>query len=187
LGVTTVARALGAELAARRGGACAVSSASAGGGIPLGLPAAARLARAMSDAAGVRARPVGRLCLVETRDPAELAAAGRGMGPLLLDVPDPAAAAAAASLADHVLLVAAPGDEPALAELVAGSLARVGPEPLVVVNRSGSLDARWRGRAAAALPEARMGAQLAQGGREPRGELGRAVGELADLCEEARP
>jgi hypothetical protein len=32
------------------------------------------------------------------------------------------------------------------------------------------------------MPESRMGAQLAAGGREARGELGRAVGELADLC-----
>jgi hypothetical protein len=29
-----------------------------------------------------------------------------------------------------------------------------------------------------------MGARLALGGREPRGELGRAVGELADLLEQ---
>jgi hypothetical protein len=32
------------------------------------------------------------------------------------------------------------------------------------------------------MPESRMGAQLAAGGREARGELGRAVAELADLC-----
>jgi hypothetical protein len=32
------------------------------------------------------------------------------------------------------------------------------------------------------LPESRMGAQLALGGREPRGELGRAIAELANLC-----
>jgi hypothetical protein len=31
-----------------------------------------------------------------------------------------------------------------------------------------------------------MGAQLALGGREPRGELGRAVAELADRCEDRR-
>jgi hypothetical protein len=186
LGVTTVARALGAELAARGEGACAVSSASTGGGIPLGLPAAARLARALSEAAGARTRPLGRLCLVETGDPARLADAVRGMAPLVLDVPDPEAAAAAASLAAHVVLVATPAHEPPLAELVAASLARVGPEPCVVVNRCGRLDARWSGRALAALPEARMGAQLAQGGREPRGEFGRAVAELADLCEEPR-
>jgi hypothetical protein len=34
-----------------------------------------------------------------------------------------------------------------------------------------------------ALPHSRMGAQLAIGGREARGELGRAVAELADRCE----
>jgi hypothetical protein len=28
-----------------------------------------------------------------------------------------------------------------------------------------------------------MGAQLALGGREARGDLGRAIAELADLCE----
>jgi hypothetical protein len=31
-----------------------------------------------------------------------------------------------------------------------------------------------------------MGAQLALGGREPRGELGRAIAELADRCEGRR-
>jgi hypothetical protein len=31
-----------------------------------------------------------------------------------------------------------------------------------------------------------MGAQLALGGRETRGELGRAVAELADMCEVPR-
>ena len=36
--------------------------------------------------------------------------------------------------------------------------------------------------AAHALPESRMGAQLALGGREPRGELGRAIAALADRC-----
>ena len=30
-----------------------------------------------------------------------------------------------------------------------------------------------------------MGAQLAHGGREPRGELGKAIADLADRCEEA--
>jgi len=32
------------------------------------------------------------------------------------------------------------------------------------------------------MPESRMGVQLAAAGREARGELGRAVAELADLC-----
>ena len=34
-----------------------------------------------------------------------------------------------------------------------------------------------------ALPSSRMGARLALGGREARGALGRAIGELADLLE----
>ena len=33
------------------------------------------------------------------------------------------------------------------------------------------------------LPDARMGAQLALSGREPRGDLGRAIAALADRCE----
>jgi hypothetical protein len=34
------------------------------------------------------------------------------------------------------------------------------------------------------MPNSPMGARLALGGREARGELGRAIAELADLCEE---
>jgi hypothetical protein len=41
----------------------------------------------------------------------------------------------------------------------------------------------WSARGVHRLPESRMGAQLASGGREARGELGRAITELADLCE----
>jgi hypothetical protein len=36
---------------------------------------------------------------------------------------------------------------------------------------------------ALALPNSTLGAQLALGGREARGDLGRAIAELADLCE----
>ena len=72
--------------------------------------------------------------------------------------------------------------EPSLAAMVAESLARVGPQPLVVVNRAGPDHEGWRGVAALELPDARMGAHLALAGREPRGELGRVVGELADRC-----
>jgi hypothetical protein len=35
-----------------------------------------------------------------------------------------------------------------------------------------------------ALPNSSLGARLALGGREARGELGRAIAELADLLEE---
>jgi hypothetical protein len=64
-GATTLARALGAELAGRCGeGACAVSGAGTAGAIPLGTPAAARLARALAEIAPGRPRASGRLCLL---------------------------------------------------------------------------------------------------------------------------
>jgi hypothetical protein len=43
--------------------------------------------------------------------------------------------------------------------------------------------AGWMALGVQRLPESRMGAQLALGGREARGELGRAIAGLADLCE----
>jgi hypothetical protein len=69
--------------------------------------------------------------------------------------------------------------EPALARVGAACVARVGPEPVVVLNR-----APHDQTGALAVPNSPMGARLALGGREARGELGRAIAELADLCEE---
>ncbi len=183
-GATTVGRGLAAELAARDGGAAAVSSPVSAAGIPLASPAAARLAKAMADVPHARTRAVGRLCLVEGPSPVELADAARLQAPLVLDAGSEQVGGAAAAVADHVVLVGAPSVEPALATVVAGCLARVGPDPIVVLNRAES-GSEWAGRAALGLPDARMGAQLALGGREPRGALGRAVAELADLCGEA--
>lgn len=182
-GATTVARALAAELAARDGGAAAVSSPVSAAGIPLASPAAARLAKALAEVPHARTRAVGRLCLVDGPSPVELADAARLQAPLVLDAGSDEVGGAAAAVADHVVLVGAPPVEPALAAVVSGCLARVGPSPLVVLNRARP-DAGWEGRPALELPESRMGAQLALGGREPRGALGRAVAELADLCGE---
>lgn len=185
-GATTVARALGAELAARSGdGACAVSGSGPAGAIPLGTPAAARLARALAELAPGRPRASGRLCLLEAEDPLALADVARGLAPLVLDA-GKAPGGAFASVADRVLLVAAPAVEPALALAVAASVSRVAARPLVVLSRSRRGDAeedRWGDQADLRLAESRAGAQLALGGRDPRGALGRAVGELADLCE----
>jgi hypothetical protein len=184
-GATTVARGLAAELAARDGGAAAVSSPVPAAGIPLASPAAARLAKAMADVPHARTRAVGRLCLVEGPSAAELADAARLQVPLVLDAGSDQVGGAAAAVADHVVLVGAPAVEPALAAVVSSCLVRVGPEPIVALNRvTGESD--WGGRATVELPEARMGAQLALGGREPRGGLGRAIAALADLCEEPR-
>jgi hypothetical protein len=183
-GTTTVARALAAELALRDDGGASIVSAEAigSGGIPLGTPAAGRLGRAVARALPCRVRAVGRICLtVAEPSPASLVDCARDLAPLLLDVGDPAGAAAAASLADAVVLVAAASVEPSLAAVVSQSLVRVGPEPVVVVNRAREADERWEGRCALRLPESRMGSQLALAGREARGELGSAVARLADL------
>ena len=100
---------------------------------------------------------------------------------MVLDVSEPAEAAMAASVADHVVLVAGPEAEPSLAVVVAESLAMVGPRPAVLLNRGGRASERWAAEAHVALPESRLGAQLAGAGREPRGPMGDAV---ADLVEE---
>jgi hypothetical protein len=105
-----------------------------------------------------------------------------GVAPLVIDVVDPAEASLVASLADAVVLVATPGVEPALAAVVGDSLRRVGPEPLVALNRQvDESDEHWRGRYAVGLPELRLGARLAASGREASGGLGRAVAGLVDL------
>jgi hypothetical protein len=184
-GTTTIARALAAELALRDPERAALVSADAvaGGGIPLGTPAAGRLCRAVSRSLVVQVRAVGRVCVVagDPEQRAQLADFARDVAPLVLDVADPAETAAAAALVDALVLVGTPRAEPALAALMSESLARVGPHPLAVVNRDRGDAEAWDGRCAIRLPEARMGAQLALAGREARGTLGRAVAELADL------
>jgi len=188
-GATTLARALAAELALRdREGAAIVSAETvAGGGIPLGTPAAGRLGRAVQRSLPSQTRAVGRLCLTAAGpDQTRLVDAARDLAPLVLDVTDPAQTAVAASLVDAVVVVGAPTAEPSLAAVLSDSLSRVGPEPVVVLNRDRDRDARWEGRCALTLPESRMGAQLALAGREARGDLGRAVARLADLLVVAR-
>lgn len=184
-GTTTVARALGAELALRDpvGAALVGAHELGGGGLPLGTPAAARLTRALSRALPIGTRTVGRVCLAAcgADHAATLTAAASELAPLVLDVGDPSQVAVAASLADAVVVVAVPGAEPALAVVLADSLRRVGPDPLTVLNRDREETERWDGRCLLRLPESRMGAQLALAGREPRGDLGRAIAELADL------
>ena len=183
-GATTVARALGAELALRDpAGACAVTASVPTGALSLGFPAATRLARTLSPLAGARARPWGRLCLVDGPDREALAAAARYVAPLVIDVDQSAEASVAAALADHVVLVAGPGTEPALAAVMSASLGSVGPAPLTVLNRAGRDRGRWAGRADVELPESRPGARLALAGREPRGAFGRAVAELVQACQ----
>ena len=186
-GTTVVARALAAELARRDPvGAAAVHCDEGASGIPLATPAATRLARALADVPGADTRAVGRLCLIGGADGARVVDGARYVAPLVLDAGATALGGAPAALADEAVVVATPSVEPALAAAAADCLGRLDREPIVVLNRAGPRAAAstgWAGRAAHVLPESRMGAQLALGGREPRGSLGRAVCELADRCE----
>ncbi len=183
-GATTVARGVAAELGARHGGAAAVLGQDPPGLPTLGTPSAARLARAVSHLASDRPRTVGRLCVVASDHPTALAAATRYMAPLVVEVPAGEDAGRVVGVADHVLLVCASDAEPALAAVVAGHLARLGPEPLVVVNRveEGS---RWSERPVLTLADSRAGAAMAVAGREPRGALGATMTELVDRLEAA--
>jgi hypothetical protein len=178
-GATMVARALAAELAIRDlAGAAAVASAAPVGGVPLATPAAGRLAGVLEDVPGARTSALGRLCLVEGAREDALARVARHFAPLVIDAGGLGVDGAAATVADRVLLVVRPGVEPALARAAAECVPRTGPEPLVVMNLAAG-DGPLR------LPDSRMGAQLALGGRQARGALGRAIAALADRCEVA--
>jgi hypothetical protein len=204
-GSTVVSRALAAELAARdAAGASAVACEATVSGIPLATQEAARLARALDEVPG-RTRAVGRLCLVAGADPAEVADAVRGLSPLVIDAGSTLLGGVPACVADRTVVVTTPAMEPALARVAAECVARVGPEPILVVNRTrersarrdrsgegaGSSEGQGSTRTSGAiggdpllLPESRVGAQLALGGRGARGELGRAIAALADRVEE---
>jgi hypothetical protein len=186
-GTTVVARALAVELAARdTAGASAVACETRAVGIPLATQAASRLARALVDVPG-HARAVGRLCLVAAVDPPRLADAVRGVAPLVIDAGSSLLGGVPASVADRTVIVTSPAVESALARVASECVARVGPEPILVLNRArgdGEPGREVCGDATVRLPESRMGAQLALGGREARGDLGRAIAELADRCEE---
>ena len=91
-------------------------------------------------------------------------------------------------MAEKQMAAGCPGPEPEpepavvappLARVGAECVARAGPAPIVVLNR-----APHDQPGLFALPNSPMGARLALGGREPLGELGRAVAELADLLEQ---
>jgi hypothetical protein len=192
-GATVVARALAAELARRDTlAAAAVQCESKVAGIPLATPAAARLARGLADLPGADTRAVGRLCLIGGADGALVADSMRHVAPLVLDAGATALGGVPAALADEVVVVGTPSIEPALAAVAAECLSRLDRDPIVALNRarrstaSAEGTSAWPDRATCVLPESRMGAQLALGGREPRGALGRAVAELADRCEGRR-
>jgi hypothetical protein len=201
-GATVIARALAAELAARDlGGAAALCC----DGVPAAIPgwtadrvpfathaasrlathAASRLARVLEDVPGVVPAPVGRLCLVRAGGSAGAVDAGRLVdtarhhAPVVIDAGSEAVGGAPVSLADRTVIVSTRDVEPALARVASDCVARVGAAPVVVLNR-----APHEQPGLFAVPNSALGARLALGGREARGELGRAIGELVDLIEE---
>ena len=175
-GTTTVARALGVELARRDPGRAAVVSAgSRWTGPAVATGAARRVARALGCPA------VGRLALAPLDVPVLRRLAADRPAPLVLDVghgdpPEPALA-----LADLFLMVASPEVEPALAEVAAAALARDGNGPRVVLNRAADASG-WRRPPDVVVGETRVGARLALAGRDPLGPLAAAAGVLADAC-----
>ena len=213
-GSTVVSRAVASELAGRdASGTAAVACESRPAGLPLATKAAARLARALEDLPG-GTHALGRLCLVRGTDPSSLGDALRGLAPLVIDAGSSSLGGAPACIADHTLIVTTPTVEPTLARVAIECVARVGPEPTLVLNRArpaaGPAEAPGRAAepaepgqpgqaaepgqaagpgepgaafAAFALPESRLGAQLALGGREVRGGLGRAIARLVDSWE----
>jgi hypothetical protein len=178
-GASTIARALGVELARRhRSGAAVVSAAAVPPGATLATAAARRLARAL----GPDARPVGRLALT-CDDTRVREAAGSRASPVVLDVSHGVAPEGALALADRAFLVASPDVEPSLAGVAASTLARGDARPLIVLNRC--IDAgHWGELPDFSVAEARVAARLALAGRDPLGSLASAVAGLADACEE---
>lgn len=179
-GATTVARALAAQLAARHGGAAVVASATRPAVVPLGSSApAAELAETLAPLEDRRA--AGRLCLATCGDAELLASTTRDVVPAVMEVEPGCAALDAARVLDRMLLVASPDLEPALAAAVAETIAAVAEPPVIVVNKARD-HGPWLVHAHVLVPDSRVGARLALAGREPRGWLGKAVEQLADLC-----
>jgi hypothetical protein len=178
-GATIVARALAAELATRdSSGAAAVHGGTRPAGIPLATRAAVALTHVLEDVPRAAPRAVGRLCLMGG-EPHRVVDTARYHAPAVIDAGSETLDGAAAVVADRAVIVTSRDVEPALARVAADCIARVGPPPVVVLNRS-----PHNQPGLFALPNSPLGARLALGGRESRGELGRAVAELADLLEE---
>jgi hypothetical protein len=184
-GGTTVARGLAATFAERHApGAAIVCGPSSSVALALQTGDATRLARAVDGYLDVPHRVTGRLCLVEVDARMARAAAVRTESALVIEVPHGCDASEAAALADVTVLVAAPRTEPSLVAVVGASLARTGPEPIVVAGRPGE-EPGMAAEAAVALPDARLASRIALAGREPPGPLGTALSDLADRCEAA--
>ena len=178
-GATTLARALAAELASRHDGAAVVASPTRPAVVPLGSsPPAAELVDTLE--ALEQRRAAGRLCLAACADAQVLASVTRQVAPAVMEVEPGCAALDAAGVLDRIVLVASPDLEPALAAAVAETIAAVTEPPVIAVNKACD-HGPWLVHADVLVPDSRVGARLALAGREPRGWLGKAVEQLADL------
>jgi hypothetical protein len=177
-GTTVVARGLAAELAARTGSAVVGQDGARGASLPRSRQASL-LARDLPAAAVEWTAGAGRLCVAGIRDHVALADACAGRVALVLDLGHAVPAGGAVAVSDHVVLVAARHVEPALAEVIAGSLGRIGPRPRVAVNRVAS--AERFGANAEPLPESPLGARRALCGWRAGGRLGERLAETAGL------
>ena len=126
---------------------------------------------------GATPRAVGRLCLVGGADPLALSDTARHFAPLVIDAARPRSAERRRRVADRTVLVRGASRGAGARAGRRGVRRARGPEPIVVLNR-----APHDQTGAMALPNSPLGARLALGGREARGELGRAIAELADLA-----
>jgi hypothetical protein len=181
-GGTTIARGLAATFAARTAdGAALVCGPSGSVALSLSTAGATRLAGKVGDFIDAPHRVSGRLCLVEGDPRIARAAALRHQTALVVEVPHGEDASEAAALADVTVLVAAGHTEPALAVVVGASLARSGPDPILVTGRATDEDP-GPGEAVLRMPDARLASRIALAGREPPGALGATITELADRC-----
>jgi hypothetical protein len=177
-GASTIARALAARLAAHDpDGAAVLHTPHPPRAAPAGA-AATRLARGLTAMGVAEVRPAGRLAVVRAAEPLASVVA-LDAAPVVADVGHGTPAEGVVALADHVALVFPPDLEPALCLAVEAALRAAGHAVTPVLNRALAEPPEEIAHAVV-VPEARLAAQLTLACRDPRGRLGRAVGELAE-------
>lgn len=187
-GCSTVARALAAALAIRDpGGAAALSGGVDGARPRLVAGPSARLARELAGLGCEAVRASGRICVLPLDAGVEAVALHRPC-PLVIDVATGAPPAEALGLADHIVLVSAASDEPALSAAVEDSLVRAGHEVDRVVNRVEEPERTLpRVPPPITIGESRLAAQVALALRGARGPLADPIAELAERCRARAP
>ncbi len=179
-GASTVARALAARLACFDGDNAALLFSDDVPRLGLTIAGGRRLGEEVRGFGCEGWRASGRVCVVPLSEPlAEWAA--DPPSPVVADLGHGPPVAGALALAGHVVLVAPPGVEPALAAAVEGSLRREGHGVSLVVNRAAAEPGPELERALM-IPEAWLAAALSRACRAPRGALAAAATELAERC-----